>query len=210
MHKQLPDISDATVGPDGRLYLLSDQGCAPARLPDRWTRGARSNRRGMADRRKSAEPRGTGHPARRHRARRAGHQGAQAQSATPRAAAAGLTACRSTVRSRHSARPPRASRHHRGLQRTVQQFDSAALRAGGTGPVSAWGRRRCRRRRRGWCRCRCRRRCRLPRRCGVRGVDRRRRVASCDARFGFSVTREASWSGPGSWSSRRPSRWSAP
>ncbi|MFN8070781.1 MAG: hypothetical protein U0R66_03050 [Mycobacterium sp.] len=34
MHKQLPDISDATVGPDGRLYLLSDQGCALARLPD--------------------------------------------------------------------------------------------------------------------------------------------------------------------------------
>lgn len=34
MQKQLPDISDATVGPDGRLYLLSDQGCALARLPD--------------------------------------------------------------------------------------------------------------------------------------------------------------------------------
>ena len=32
--KQLPDISDATVGPDGRLYLLSDQGSAIARLPD--------------------------------------------------------------------------------------------------------------------------------------------------------------------------------
>lgn len=30
----LPDISDATVGPDGRLYLLSDQGSAIARLPD--------------------------------------------------------------------------------------------------------------------------------------------------------------------------------
>lgn len=29
----LPDISDATVGPDGRLYLLSDQGSAIARLP---------------------------------------------------------------------------------------------------------------------------------------------------------------------------------
>jgi hypothetical protein len=32
--KGLPDISDATVGPDGRLYLLSDQGGAIARLPD--------------------------------------------------------------------------------------------------------------------------------------------------------------------------------
>jgi len=32
--KRLPDISDATVGPDGRLYLLSDQGSAIARLPD--------------------------------------------------------------------------------------------------------------------------------------------------------------------------------
>lgn len=32
--KQFPDISDATVGPDGRLYLLSDQGSAIARLPD--------------------------------------------------------------------------------------------------------------------------------------------------------------------------------
>lgn len=32
--KQLPDISDATIGPDGRLYLLSDQGSAIARLPD--------------------------------------------------------------------------------------------------------------------------------------------------------------------------------
>lgn len=31
---QLPDISDATVGPDGCLYLLSDQGSAIARLPD--------------------------------------------------------------------------------------------------------------------------------------------------------------------------------
>jgi len=31
---RLPDISDATVGPDGRLYLLSDQGSAIARLPD--------------------------------------------------------------------------------------------------------------------------------------------------------------------------------
>lgn len=30
----LPDISDATVGPDGRLYLVSDQGSAIARLPD--------------------------------------------------------------------------------------------------------------------------------------------------------------------------------
>jgi hypothetical protein len=34
MQKQLPDVSDATVGPDGRLYVLSDQGCAVARLPD--------------------------------------------------------------------------------------------------------------------------------------------------------------------------------
>jgi len=32
--KRFPDISDATVGPDGRLYLLSDQGSAIARLPD--------------------------------------------------------------------------------------------------------------------------------------------------------------------------------
>lgn len=32
--KWLPDISDATVGPDGRLYLVSDQGSAIARLPD--------------------------------------------------------------------------------------------------------------------------------------------------------------------------------
>jgi hypothetical protein len=32
--KRLPDISDATVGPDGRLYLLSDQGSSIARLPD--------------------------------------------------------------------------------------------------------------------------------------------------------------------------------
>ena len=31
---QLPDISDATVGPDGCLYLLSDQGSSIARLPD--------------------------------------------------------------------------------------------------------------------------------------------------------------------------------
>lgn len=30
----LPDVSDATVGPDGRLYLLSDQGSAIALLPD--------------------------------------------------------------------------------------------------------------------------------------------------------------------------------
>ena len=34
MQEQLPDISDATVGPDGRLYLLSDKGSAIARLPD--------------------------------------------------------------------------------------------------------------------------------------------------------------------------------
>jgi len=32
--KWLPDISDATIGPDGRLYVLSDQGSAIARLPD--------------------------------------------------------------------------------------------------------------------------------------------------------------------------------
>jgi hypothetical protein len=31
---RLPDVSDATVGPDGCLYLLSDQGGAIARLPD--------------------------------------------------------------------------------------------------------------------------------------------------------------------------------
>ena len=30
----LPDVSDATIGPDGRLYLVSDQGGAIARLPD--------------------------------------------------------------------------------------------------------------------------------------------------------------------------------
>lgn len=30
----LPDVSDATAGPDGRLYLLSDQGSAIALLPD--------------------------------------------------------------------------------------------------------------------------------------------------------------------------------
>ncbi len=34
LSKQLPDISDATIGPDGCLYLLSDQGSAIARLPD--------------------------------------------------------------------------------------------------------------------------------------------------------------------------------
>ena len=34
MQSRLPDISDATVGPDGRLYLLSDKGSAIARLPD--------------------------------------------------------------------------------------------------------------------------------------------------------------------------------
>lgn len=34
LSKMLPDISDATVGPDGRLYLLSDQGSSIARLPD--------------------------------------------------------------------------------------------------------------------------------------------------------------------------------
>jgi hypothetical protein len=35
LSKHLPDISDATVGPDGCLYLLSDQGSAIARLPER-------------------------------------------------------------------------------------------------------------------------------------------------------------------------------
>lgn len=30
----LPDVSDAAIGPDGALYLLSDQGAAIARLPD--------------------------------------------------------------------------------------------------------------------------------------------------------------------------------
>lgn len=30
----LPDVSDAAVGPDGALYVLSDQGAAIARLPD--------------------------------------------------------------------------------------------------------------------------------------------------------------------------------
>ena len=30
----LPDISDATIGPDGRLYLLSDQGSCIARMQD--------------------------------------------------------------------------------------------------------------------------------------------------------------------------------
>lgn len=34
LQKWLPDISDATVGPDGRLYLLSDKGGAIARLSD--------------------------------------------------------------------------------------------------------------------------------------------------------------------------------
>ncbi len=34
LSERLPDISDATVGPDGFLYLLSDQGAAIARLPD--------------------------------------------------------------------------------------------------------------------------------------------------------------------------------
>ena len=35
LSKELPDISEATVGPDGCMYLLSDQGSAIARLPDR-------------------------------------------------------------------------------------------------------------------------------------------------------------------------------
>jgi uncharacterized protein YjiK len=34
MQTQLPDISDATVGHDGRLYMLSDQAGVIARLPD--------------------------------------------------------------------------------------------------------------------------------------------------------------------------------
>ncbi len=34
MQRELPDISDAAVGPDGRIYLLSDQGSAIARMPD--------------------------------------------------------------------------------------------------------------------------------------------------------------------------------
>lgn len=34
LSKDLPDISDATVGPDGCFYLLSDKGSAIARLPD--------------------------------------------------------------------------------------------------------------------------------------------------------------------------------
>lgn len=33
--ERLPDVSDATIGPDGCLYLLSDRGAAIARLPDR-------------------------------------------------------------------------------------------------------------------------------------------------------------------------------
>lgn len=34
MQTWLPDISGSAVGPDGRLYLLSDQGSAIARMPD--------------------------------------------------------------------------------------------------------------------------------------------------------------------------------
>lgn len=34
MQQEMPDISDAAVGPDGRMYLLSDQGSAIARMPD--------------------------------------------------------------------------------------------------------------------------------------------------------------------------------
>lgn len=34
LSKDLPDISDAAVGPDGCLYLLSDKGSSIARLPD--------------------------------------------------------------------------------------------------------------------------------------------------------------------------------
>lgn len=33
LSKSLPDISDATIGPDGCLYLLSDKGSSIARLP---------------------------------------------------------------------------------------------------------------------------------------------------------------------------------
>lgn len=36
----LPDISDATIGPDGRLYVVSDQGSCIARLPDALDPGA--------------------------------------------------------------------------------------------------------------------------------------------------------------------------
>lgn len=32
--KEMPDISGSAIGPDGRMYLLSDQGCAIARMPD--------------------------------------------------------------------------------------------------------------------------------------------------------------------------------
>lgn len=39
---QLPDISDVTVGPDGRLYVLSDQGSAIGRLPAALPAGADS------------------------------------------------------------------------------------------------------------------------------------------------------------------------
>lgn len=34
LQTELPDISGSAVGPDGRLYLLSDQGSAIARMPD--------------------------------------------------------------------------------------------------------------------------------------------------------------------------------
>jgi hypothetical protein len=34
IQKELPDISGCAVGPDGRMYLLSDQGSALARMPD--------------------------------------------------------------------------------------------------------------------------------------------------------------------------------
>ena len=39
---QLPDISDVTVGPDGRWYVLSDQGSAIGRLPAALPAGADS------------------------------------------------------------------------------------------------------------------------------------------------------------------------
>ena len=34
MQKEMPDISGAAIGPDGRMYLVSDQGSAIARMPD--------------------------------------------------------------------------------------------------------------------------------------------------------------------------------
>ena len=34
MQEEMPDISGSAVGPDGRMYLLSDQGSVIARMPD--------------------------------------------------------------------------------------------------------------------------------------------------------------------------------